>query len=66
VLESVTEVAEVSPGGVGRDEVPCNVVAGVVVDGEQEDLFLLGWPPLVDGAVVLPEFAESGPAKAAE
>ena len=33
----------------------------MVVDGEQEGLFILGGPPRVDGGVVLPQFAQTGP-----
>ena len=36
----------------------------MIIDGEQERLFAGGWP-LVDGAVVLPEFADGGAAEPA-
>ncbi len=36
----------------------------MVVKGEQESLFVRGGPPLVDRAVVLPEFADFGAAEA--
>jgi len=32
----------------------------MIIDGEQEGLLLLGRPPLVDGRIVLPEFADAG------
>jgi len=64
-LEGFTEVLEVVPGGVAFDEASCDVEAGAVVDGEDECLFAGSGPPLVDGAVVLPEFANVGAAKAA-
>jgi hypothetical protein len=63
-LKSFPEVAEVGPGGVGRHEASSDIEAGMVVDGEQEGLHTRGGPPLMDGAVVLPEFAETGAAKA--
>ena len=50
-----SEMAEVVPGGVGGDETACDVEAGMVIHGEKEDLFLRSGPPLVNGAVVLPE-----------
>ena len=54
-LEGQAEVLEVVPGGVGVHEAAGEVEAGVVVDGEQQGLLGGGGPPLVDGAVVLPE-----------
>lgn len=65
VLKSFPEVGEVGPGGVSGHEAPGDVEAGMVIDGEQEGLLARSGPPLVDRAVVLPEFAEAGPAKAA-
>jgi hypothetical protein len=64
VLEEGAEVAEVVPSGVGSDKAPAEVEAGVIIDGEQQDLLGRGRPPLVDGAVVLPEFANMGAAEA--
>ena len=32
----------------------------MIIDGEQEGLLFLGRPPLVDGRIVLPEFADLG------
>ena len=57
------EVAEVVPGGVGGNEGARDVEPGVIIDGEQQDLFVGGRPPLVDGTVVLPEFADVGAAE---
>ena len=37
----------------------------MIIDSEQERLFAGGGPPLVDGAVVLPEFADGGAAEPA-
>ena len=64
-LEGLAEVLEVGPGGVARDESPSDVAACGVVESEEEGLFLWAGPPLVNGAVVLPEFSESGAAEAA-
>ena len=59
------EVLEMVPGGVRGNEAPGNIEARVVIEGEQEGLLLGGGPPLVDGTVVLPEFAGIGTAEAA-
>jgi len=64
-LEGFAEVLEVGPGGVAGDEAASNVEARVVIDGQEEGLFFGAGPPLVDGAVVLEEFAETGAAEAA-
>jgi len=57
--EGAAEVFEMMPGGVGRDKSGPEVFAGMVVDGEEEGLLVLGRPPGVDGGVVLPEFADA-------
>ncbi len=57
-LERLAKVQEVVPGRVGGDEAAREVQAGMVINGEQENLFGGGRPPLVNGAVVLPEFAD--------
>lgn len=31
----------------------------MIIDGQEEGLLVLGWPPLVDGGIVLPEFAQA-------
>ena len=54
---------EVVPSGIGGDEACSDVETGVVIHSEEKDLFLRGRPPLVDRAVVLPEFASVGAAK---
>jgi hypothetical protein len=64
-LEGLAEVLEVDPGGVARDESCGEVESGGVVEGEEEGLFFVAGPPLVDGAVVLPEFTEFGAAESA-
>ena len=59
------EVAEVVPSGVGGDETARDIDAGMVIDGEEEDLLLRRGPPLVNGTVVLPKLADVSPAKTA-
>ena len=58
-----TEVGEVVPCGVGRDETPGDIETGTVVNGEQENLFGRSGPPLVNRAVMLPEVADFGAAE---
>jgi hypothetical protein len=62
-LESRAEVAEVVPSRVGVNETTGDIEPGMIVDGEQQDLFGSRRPPLMDGTVVLPEFPDSGAAK---
>ncbi len=64
-FESGAEVAEVIPCCVGRDETSGNIEAGMVIDGEQKDLFDGGGPPLVDGTVVLIKLSDVCAAEAA-
>lgn len=51
------------PRGVSLDETPGHAEAGTVVNSEQQGLFVGGGPPLVDRAVMLPEFADIGAAE---
>src|ERR1051326_1598826 len=48
------------PSGVGGYESGTHELAGVVVHSEQEGLLVLSGPPLMDGGIVLPEFAQAG------
>lgn len=63
--EGATKVLEVVPGGVGGDEDGGQEFAGMVIHGQQEGLFLFIRPPLVNGGIMLPEFAQAGPFPAA-
>ena len=51
---------EVIPGRIGGDKDRPQELAGMVIHGQQEGLLGGGWPPLVDGRIVLPEFAQAG------
>jgi len=53
------------PSGIGANKGAGQVFAGMIIHGEQEGLFLLGRPPLVNGGIVLPEFADAGTLPAA-
>ena len=63
--ERTAEVLKVGPGGVRGNKGGGDVLAGVVVDGEQEGLLGVGLPPGVDGGVMLPELPDAGPLPAA-
>ena len=58
--KSAAEVLEVVPGGVGRNKDGGQQFARVIINGQQEGLLGGGGPPLVDGGVVLPQFAHAG------
>jgi hypothetical protein len=58
--EEAAEVLKVMPSGVGGNKGGPEEQAGVVVHGEQEGLLVVRRPPLVDGGVMLPEFADPG------
>jgi len=57
-LEGFAKMFEVIPSRVRLDEAAREVEAGMVIHGEQEGLLGGGGPPLVDGTVVLPKFAD--------
>ena len=63
--EGATKVLEVVPGGVGGDKNGGQKFAGMVIHGQQEGLFLFIRPPLVNGGIMLPEFAQASPFPAA-
>ena len=54
------EVLKVVPSGVGGDEDRAQELARMVVHGKQQGLLVIGGPPLVDGGIMLPEFADAG------
>jgi hypothetical protein len=62
-FKRATEVLEVIPGGLGGNEGARDIATGVVIDGEQQILFVGSGPPLVDGTVVLIELADPRPAE---
>lgn len=60
VLEKETaKMFEVIPGRVGGNKDRPQELAGMVINGQQEGLLLVGRPPLVDGGIMLPEFADA-------
>ena len=63
--EDAAEVLAVMPSGIGGPKGPGQELAGMIIEREQEGLFIVGRPPLVDRGVVLPEFADPGALPAA-
>lgn len=63
-FEGLPKVLEMVPCRIGGHEAACEVEPRVIVGGEQEGLLGGGGPPLVDGAIVLPEFADVRPTEA--
>ena len=60
VLEKeAAKVLEMIPRGVGGDKDRAQEFAGMIIDGQQQGLLLLGRPPLVNGGIVLPEFIDA-------
>ena len=48
------------PRGIGGDEDRAQKLSRMIIDGQQQGLLGGGRPPLVDGRIVLPEFAQAG------
>jgi hypothetical protein len=55
----------VVPRGIGGNKAAGEKFAGMIIDGEQQGLFVVGRPPGVDRGIVLPEFADAGALPAA-
>lgn len=54
--KEAAEMLEMIPRRIGGDKDRAQKFAGMVIHGQQQGLLLLGWPPLVDGGIVLPQF----------
>ncbi len=59
------KMLEMIPRGIGGDKDRAQKFSRMIIDGQQQGLLGGGRPPLVDGRIVLPEFAEAGPFPAA-
>jgi hypothetical protein len=57
--KEATKVLKVIPSGVGRDKDRAQEFARMIINGQEQGLFFIGRPPLVDGGIVLPEFIDS-------
>ena len=61
VLEKeAAKMLEMIPSGIGGDKDRAQESAGMIIDGQEQGLFFLGGPPLVDGGIVLPQFIDAG------
>lgn len=59
VLEQeAAKMLEMIPGGVGGDKDRAQEFSRMIVNGQEQGLLGLGWPPLVDGRIVLPQFID--------
>ena len=63
--EAMAEVLKMVPRGVGGNKGASHEFAGMIIHRQQQGLFGVGWPPLVNGGVVLPEFTQAGALPAA-
>ena len=57
--EQAAEMLEVIPSGVRGDKDCPQEFARMIINRQEQGLFFLGGPPLVDGGVVLPEFVNA-------
>lgn len=58
--KEAAKMFEMIPRGVGGNKDRAQESAGMIVNGQEQGLFFLGGPPLVDGGIVLPEFIDAG------
>jgi len=54
------KMLEVIPSCIGGDEDRAQKFSRMIIDGQQQGLLGGGGPPLVDGRIVLPQFAQAG------
>ena len=57
--EEAAKMLEMIPGGVGGDKDRAEKFAGMIIDGQEQGLLFTGWPPLMDGGIVLPKFIDA-------
>ena len=57
--EEAAKMLEMIPSGVGGDKDRAEQFAGVIIDGQQQGLLVLGGPPWVEGGIVLPELIKA-------
>ena len=57
--KKAAKMLEVIPSRVGGDKDRAQEFSRMIIHGQQQGLFGGGRPPLVDGGVVLPEFADA-------
>ena len=54
------KMLEMIPRRIGGDKDRAQKFSGMIIDGQEQGLLVRGRPPLVDGGIVLPEFAQAG------
>jgi len=60
VLEKeAAKMLEMIPRGIGGDKNRAEQFAGMIIDGQEQGLLFTGWPPLVNGGIVLPQFVDA-------
>lgn len=57
--KEAAKMLEMIPRGVGGDKDPAEKFAGMIIDGQQQGLLIRGWPPLMDGRIVLPKLIDA-------
>ena len=58
--EDSAKMLEMIPSGVGGDKDRAQEFSRMIIHGQEQGLLGGGRPPLVDGRIVLPEFAQAG------
>lgn len=58
--KEAAEMFEMIPGRIGGNKDRAQKFSRMIIDGQEQGLLGVGWPPLVDGGIVLPEFAQTG------
>jgi hypothetical protein len=58
--KGAAKVLEVTPGGVSGNKDTSQEMTRVVIHCQEQGLFILCGPPLVDGGIVLPQFSQAG------
>ena len=57
--KEAAKVLKVIPRGVGGDKDCAQKFSRMIIDRQEQGLFFLGGPPLVDGGIVLPQFIDA-------
>lgn len=65
-FKGFAKVLKMRPGGIGGNKAAGHIGPRAIINGEQQCLLAGIGPPLMNGAIVLPEFADLCPAKASK
>lgn len=58
--KETAKMLKMIPRRIGRDKDCAQKFSGMIINGQQQGLLVGGRPPLVDGGIMLPEFAQAG------